>query len=54
MPTDLPKGPKPTNPGTDKLPETPAEVELDRQVKKKRDPDSLDPVPGEPLTQPVM
>jgi hypothetical protein len=54
MPTELPNGPKPINPGNQKEPETPAEVELDRQVKKKRDPDALDPVPGEPVPLPVM
>jgi hypothetical protein len=54
MPTELPNGPKPINPGNQKEPETPAEVELDRLVKKKRDPDALDPVPGEPVTLPVM
>jgi hypothetical protein len=54
MPTDLPKGPKPINPGNQKEPETPTDVELERQLKKKRDPDALDPVPQEPVTLPVM
>jgi|GEM_PF-5088746 hypothetical protein len=54
MPTELPKGHKPTNPGNQKEPETPAEVELDREVKKRRDPDALDPIPGEPAALPVI
>lgn len=54
MPTDLPKAPKPINPGNQKEPETPAEVELDREVNKKREPDAIDPVPGEAVTLPVM
>ncbi len=54
MPTELPNGPKPINPGNQKEPETPADVEVDRLVKQKRDPDALDPVPDEPATVPVM
>ena len=54
MPTELPTGPKPINPGNQKEPETPTDIEHDREVTKKRDPDALDPVPGEPAVLPVM
>lgn len=53
MPTELPKAPKPVHPGDQKAPETPAEAELDRQIGKNRDPDVLDPVPGEPAVLPA-
>lgn len=54
MPTELPTGPRPINPGNQKEPETPTDIELDRQVNKKRDPDAVDPVPGEAVVLPVM
>lgn len=59
MPTELPDRkpedrPRPVNPGAEKTPETPTDVETGRLIDKKRDPDAVDPLPTEPNTVPVM
>jgi len=46
MPTDLPKDfPRPTNPGTGKVPEDPSDTERDRIIGEKPQSDIPDPVP---------
>jgi hypothetical protein len=54
MLTDVPTTPRPISRGHQNEPQTPAEVELDRKVNEKRDPDALNPVPDEPAVLPVL
>lgn len=54
MPTELPTPrPKPINPGTQKEPETPTDVAIDKLIDCKPEPDSVDPMPEETVTLPV-
>lgn len=45
MPTELPI-PKPTNPGTEKMPEDPSDVERQKVIDGEPESDLPDPVPG--------
>jgi hypothetical protein len=44
MPTELPH-PKPTNPGTEKVPENPSDIELDKHIDGKPQSDIPSPLP---------
>lgn len=44
MPTELPT-PKPINPGTEKTPENPSDIELEKHLQADPDSDIPDPLP---------
>jgi hypothetical protein len=49
MPTDLPESHRPTNPGTDKIPEDPSEAQRKKIIEDTKGDDLPNPVPDSPL-----